>query len=126
VLNWLATYLQDVSDDAMKNGLEVLLKRMESNPAEFTNPDTKKWGWAINPAIRRAQQGYPEHTADLPFLSDDEVRQIYAKWLALQGELFTEKVLKTLLADSEPDQRVPKQLELDLLAHINVPQRQVS
>jgi hypothetical protein len=88
----------------MNRGVEVLLKRMESTPEEFQNQKSSviKWGWVIQAVIRRAQSGYPTHTADLPFLPDDEVRMIYDKWLELQAGWFTEEVLKTLLANSDP------------------------
>lgn len=87
----------------MNRGVEVLLKRMESTPEEFMGQQgsVTKWGWVIQSVVRRAHQGYPAHSADVPYLLDDEVKAIYDKWLELQRERFTEDVLKTLLAEPE-------------------------
>jgi hypothetical protein len=93
----------------MNKGIEILLSRMESHPDEFGGSDyVDTWGWALYPICRRAeriQKGgdlqpditSPKPFAEYPFLTDEEVMQVYRKFQELQGDAFTRRVMQQLL-----------------------------
>ena len=101
----------------MNQGVEILLKRMETNPEEFVVPFDRyrkispegKWGAVVHSIIREinnkksaghgpvASATYPE----LPFLTDEEIELLYNKLMSLQGDQFTQHVLRTLLEDKK-------------------------
>lgn len=95
----------------MNQGLEILLARMDSNPEEFI-PDVignypDKWRnilQQIEHRIRaktfKAKEGEYLHV-ELPYLKIEELETVWEKLQSLQGELFTKRVMNTLLQDSD-------------------------
>jgi hypothetical protein len=87
----------------MNKGVLILLERMSSNPEEFV-PDVTglyppKWRNIILSVEMRVKGG-KDYQDQLPFLSDVEIIALWQKILKLQGELFTKKVMNTLLQES--------------------------
>ena len=74
----------------MNKGVEILLARMNSHPEEFLR-DKDRWEGLFN--------HYKKYMAE----EDKEV--FWAKLCEIRTEEFTEKVLRTLLADKEEAKR---------------------
>lgn len=105
----------DVSE--MNKGVQILLERMESNPQEFI-PDLlgqypPKWRNILMAVECRAIKD-KDYKNELPFLSDNEIKALWQKMQSLQGELFTEQVMDTLLRDAH-NARMEELRELPLL-----------
>ena len=88
----------------MNQGVKILLERMRSNPDEFI-PTVhgyypKKWQ-DILLAVQMRAEGGKDYQDQLPFLSDEEIKALWGSMQQLQGELFTKKVMNTLLMDAE-------------------------
>lgn len=88
----------------MNKGVQILLERMNSNPDEFI-PDLlgqypPKWR-NILMAVECRVIKYKDHKTELPFLSDNEIKALWEKMQNLQGELFTQQVMDTLLRDAD-------------------------
>lgn len=101
----------------MNKGVQILLERMDSNPQEFI-PDLlgqypPKWRNILMAVECRAIK-YKDHKTELPFLSDNEIKVLWQKMQSLQGELFTEQVMDTLLRDAH-NARMEELRELPLL-----------
>ena len=94
----------------MNQGVEILLKRMGSNPDEFQVlvGRSTKWDWLVAPLSERGWAlAHPDKAriADrlsLAYLSDEEVLALHRKLLSVQGESFTQKVIQTVLQEPEP------------------------
>jgi hypothetical protein len=87
----------------MNQGVQILLERMRSNPDEFI-PTVhgyypKKWQ-DILLAVQMRAEGGKDYQDQLPFLSDEEIKALWGSMQQLQGELFTKKVMNTLLMDA--------------------------
>jgi hypothetical protein len=87
----------------MNKGVQILLERMESNPQEFI-PDLlgqypPKWRQILLAVQYRATKD-KDYKNELPFLNDNEIKALWQKMQGLQGELFTEQVMDTLLRDA--------------------------
>ena len=87
----------------MNQGVKILLERMRSNPDEFI-PTVhgyypKKWQ-DILLAVQMRAEGGKDYQDQLPFLSDEEIKALWGSMQQLQGELFTKKVMNTLLQDA--------------------------
>jgi hypothetical protein len=87
----------------MNQGVQILLERMRSNPDEFI-PTVhgyypKKWQ-DILLAVQMRAEGGKDYQDQLPFLSNEEVKALWDGIQQLQGELFTKKVMNTLLQDA--------------------------
>lgn len=101
----------------MNKGVQILLERMDSNPQEFV-PDLlgqypPKWRDILMAVECRAIRN-KDFKDQLPFLSDNEIKALWQKMQALQGELFTEQVMDTLLRDAH-NARMEELRELPLL-----------
>lgn len=88
----------------MNQGIEILIARMDSNPEEFV-PDLRngyppKWR-DIMLSVEMRVSGGKEYKDQLPFLKDEEVKALWEKLQSLQGELFTKRVMNTLLRDAD-------------------------
>lgn len=116
----------------MNQGIEILLKRMESHPQEFdhewngddnrfgpakattTYPVQEKWAHLLNQLRARVEwEQWVKSRSDsapwprpLPFLSTEEVMEAYEKFVNLQGDAFTRHVMRQLLEDKREDPRV--------------------
>ncbi|MFZ4600238.1 MAG: hypothetical protein ACOYNN_16485 [Terrimicrobiaceae bacterium] len=88
----------------MNKGVQILLERMNSNPNEFI-PSVKggypaKWRDIIL-SVEMRTKGGKDYADQLPFLNDKEIKALWHKMQELQGELFTKRVMDTLLRDAE-------------------------
>lgn len=104
----------------MNRGVRILLARMESHPEEFDYyTDRKKlvmsrWDWVIQAICRRVENNHKANAAyvlDLQFLTDEEVNSLHGKFMSIQGDAFTKKIMSELLEDDSS----PKQGELFML-----------
>jgi hypothetical protein len=92
-----------MADVEMNKGVQILLERMSSNPDEFV-PDMMgkyppKWRNIILSVDMRVKGG-KDYEDQLPFLNDTEIKALWQKMQELQGELFTKKIMNTLLQDA--------------------------
>jgi len=89
----------------MHKGMEILIARMNSHPEEFDitfyrtelNP-IRRWDFILKPLMDRCEaiaQGQPSF--QLGFLSDDEVGEVFAKLMQVQGDACTQKIMNELL-----------------------------
>ena len=95
-----------MNKDAMNQGVQILLDRMDTNPEEFDDY-TGKWGDIIGAV--HARKSVPEtHSKDapLPFLTDPEVNALYEKLEDVRRENFTADVLRRLADDSVKQQEL--------------------
>lgn len=108
-------------NERVNQGIEILLARMDSHPQEFEmdwqdGPYTApggRWDAIIHQIrsryhfIQRAGRADIYSSAGngtlppLPFLSDEEVIQVYQKWESLQGPAFTRHIMQNLLDPQE-------------------------
>jgi hypothetical protein len=89
-----------MNKDAMNQGVQILLDRMDTNPEEFDDY-TGKWGDIIGAV--HARKSIPEENskdAPLPFLTTPEVNALYEKLEDVRRENFTADVLRRLADDS--------------------------
>ena len=92
-----------MADVEMNKGVQILLERMSSNPDEFvpTLRDGYPAKWRdILYAIDMRTNGGKDCKDQLPFLNDKEIKALWDKMQSLQGELFTKRVMNTLLRES--------------------------
>ena len=85
-----------MNKDAMNQGVQILLERMDTNPEEFEDY-SGKWGDIIGAV--HARKSIPDgHSKDspLPFLTDPEVNALYDKLEDVRRENFTSDVLRRL------------------------------
>jgi len=83
--------------DAMNQGVQILLERMDTNPEEFEEGSLSKWADIMNAVT--ARKNIPEahaKNAPLPFLTDPEVNALYDKLEDVRRENFTADVLRRL------------------------------
>jgi len=107
-----------MADVEMNKGVQILLERMSSNPNEFI-PDMfgeypSKWREIIM-AIQMRVNGGKEYKDQLPFLNDREVKALWEKMQSLQGELFTKRVMNTLLRDAHDYEKLEAMKQLPLM-----------
>lgn len=81
----------------MNKGVQILLERMNSNPDEFV-PDVigrypPKW-MDIIASIQVRVEGKKD---SLQFLNDTEIHALWNKLQKLQGDVFTKRIMNTLL-----------------------------
>lgn len=100
----------------MDEVVDLLIKRMESNPDEFCeswDPESDnsvygseyrplKWRHIIYQLRSRvgddnAARAPNYHSKPLPFLSDEQIERLYAKYVEVQANEFEKYVLRTLL-----------------------------
>ena len=95
-----------MNKDAMNQGVQILLDRMDTNPEEFDDY-TGKWGDIIGAV--HARKSIPEENskdAPLPFLTIPEVNALYEKLEDVRRENFTADVLRRLADDSVKQQEL--------------------
>jgi hypothetical protein len=86
-----------MNKDAMNQGVQILLERMDTNPEEFEEGSSSKWADIMNAVT--ARKNIPEahaKNAPLPFLTDPEVNALYDKLEDVRRENFTSDVLRRL------------------------------
>lgn len=98
----------------MNQGVQILLARMESHPQEFDYFTDKKkmpmsrWDWIIQAVCRKIEyERNPKmpYVPDLQFLTDAEVHAIYEKFMSIQGDAFTRRVMTELLDEVEDNRQ---------------------
>jgi len=107
-----------MADVEMNKGVQILLERMNSNPDEFipTLRDGYPPKWRdILLSIEMRTNGGKEYKDQLPFLNDKEVKALWEKMQSLQGELFTKRVMDTLLRDAHDFEILETMKQLPLL-----------
>ena len=107
-----------MADVEMNKGVQILLERMNSNPDEFipTLRDGYPPKWRdILLSIEMRTNGGKEYKDQLPFLNDREVKALWEKMQSLQGELFTKRVMDTLLRDAHDFETLETIKQLPLL-----------
>ncbi len=107
-----------MADVEMNKGVQILLERMNSNPDEFipTLRDGYPPKWRdILLSIEMRTNGGKEYKDQLPFLNDKEVKALWEKMQSLQGELFTKRVMDTLLRDAHDFETLETIKQLPLL-----------
>ena len=93
-----------MADVEMNKGVQILLERMSSNPDEFipTLRDGYPAKWRnILVSVEMRTNGGKEYKDQLSFLNDKEIKALWEKMQSLQGELFTKRVMDTLLRGTE-------------------------
>lgn len=86
-----------MNKDAMNQGVQILLERMDTNPEEFEEGSSSKWADIMNAVT--ARKNVPEahaKNAPLPFLTNHEVNALYDKLEDVRRENFTSDVLRRL------------------------------
>jgi len=93
-----------MADVEMNKGVQILLERMSSNPDEFipTLRDGYPAKWRdILLSVEMRTNGGKDYKDQLAFLTDKEIKAIWDGMQQLQGDLFTKKVMNTLLTDTK-------------------------
>lgn len=93
-----------MADVEMNKGVQILLERMSSNPDEFipTLRDGYPAKWRdILLSVEMRINGGKDYKDQLSFLNDKEIKALWEKMQSLQGELFTKRVMDTLLRGTE-------------------------
>ena len=92
-----------MADVEMNKGVQILLERMSSNPNEFIpnilGEYPPKWR-DILLSIEYRVTKQKDYKDALPFLNDKEIKALWGEMQSLQGELFTKRVMNTLLRDA--------------------------
>jgi hypothetical protein len=95
----------------VNQGVELLLQRMDSHPEEFNTHNLdkhirEKWKWVTGALksrvehMNRAPNDDPVLTFEsLGFLTDREILILYDKYMSIQGDSFSRRVMATLLTD---------------------------
>jgi hypothetical protein len=93
----------------MNKGVELMLQRMDTHPEEFNTHNSDKgvrdkWKWVTNALKTRIEYMENPLKADpvmsfesLPFLSDREIILLYDKYMSIQADSFSRRVMSTLL-----------------------------
>lgn len=99
-------------------GVQIILNRMQSHPEEFVddrkfaNIENNRWSWVVEKVITRVEHKHQTTSSHgyripLPFLTNDEVDALYDKYMSIQGEAFTHRVMRELLEDDPSPQLEP-------------------
>jgi hypothetical protein len=107
-----------MADVEMNKGVQILLERMSSNPDEFipTLRDGYPAKWRdILVSVEMRTNGGKDYKDQLSFLNDKEIKALWEKMQSLQGELFTNRVMDTLLRDAHDFERLETMKQLPLL-----------
>lgn len=101
----------------MNEGVELILRRMETNPEDFEQcwgydryhtGRQDKWHIFMEDIRYRAdmqvdgRKGVGD-SKPVPFLTDEEVAMVYKKWLEIQSVAYTKSVYRELLRDKNAD-----------------------
>lgn len=102
----------------MNKGVEMIIARMESNPEEFVAENDysippNKWSSVILSVKERmyaingdAAATDPHYKYQLAYLADEEILAIWAKYQTLLADVFTKRVMQTLLSDPTKEDAV--------------------
>jgi hypothetical protein len=107
-----------MADVEMNKGVQILLERMSSNPDEFipTLRDGYPAKWRdILLSVEMRTNGGKDYKDQLSFLNDKEIKALWEKMQSLQGDLFTVRVMDTLLRDAHDYEKLEAMKQLPLL-----------
>ena len=82
-------------------GVQIILKRMESNPDEFINPHEYKWQKVVAGVFARKEGISTEGVGAVRGLTDAEIDALYEGFVKLARPAFDEYVMKNVLDDKE-------------------------
>jgi hypothetical protein len=82
-------------------GVQIILKRMESNPDEFTNPNEYRWQAVVSGVFARKEGIDGKETGVVRGLTDAEIDALYEGFVKLARPAFDEYVMKNVLNESE-------------------------
>ena len=82
-------------------GVQILLKRMESNPDEFINPNEYRWQKVVAGVFARKEGISNEGVGAVRGLTDAEVDALHAGFTKLARPAFDEYVMKNIFDESE-------------------------
>jgi hypothetical protein len=82
-------------------GVQIILKRMESNPDEFINPHEYKWQKVVAGVFARKEGISTEGVGAVRGLTDAEIDALYEGFVKLARPAFDEYVMKNVLDDTE-------------------------
>jgi hypothetical protein len=83
-------------------GVQILLKRMESHPDEFTNPNEYRWQTIASGVFARKQGRVDSEGAGaVRGLTDAEIDALHTALVKLARPAFDEYVMKEILAEPE-------------------------
>ena len=92
-------------------GVQIILKRIESNPDEFINPDEYKWQKVVAGVFARKEGLSTEGVAGaVRGLTDAEIDALYEGFVKLARPAFDEYVMKNVLAESNENETLPYQM----------------
>jgi hypothetical protein len=107
-----------MADVEMNKGVQILLERMSSNPDEFipTLRDGYPAKWRdILLSVEMRTNGGKDYKDQLSFLNDKEIKALWEKMQSLQGDLFTVRVMDTLLRDAHDYEKLEAMKQLPLM-----------
>lgn len=82
-------------------GVKILLKRMESNPDEFINPNEYRWQKVVAGVFARKEGISNEGVGAVRGLTDAEIDALHAGFTKLARPAFDEYVMKNIFDESE-------------------------
>jgi hypothetical protein len=82
-------------------GVQILLKRMESNPDEFINPNEYRWQAVVSGVFARKEGIKGKEAGVVRGLTDAEIDALHAGFTKLARPAFDEYVMKNIFDDSE-------------------------
>ena len=82
-------------------GVQIILKRMESNPDEFINPHEYKWQKVVAGVFARKEGISTEGVGAVRGLTDAEIDALYEGFVKLARPAFDEYVMKNVLDEPE-------------------------
>jgi len=92
-------------------GVQILLKRMESNPDEFINPNEYRWQTIASGVFARKQgRADSEGAGAVRGLTDAEIDALHTALVKLARPAFDEYVMKEVLVASEERDNISEQM----------------
>jgi len=84
-------------------GVQILLKRMESNPEEFSGAGYGKWGHILQQVVTAKESGSDklQQPNYLNGITAAEINALYASYSKFLRKKFDDKIMKELLNDAE-------------------------
>jgi hypothetical protein len=82
-------------------GVQIILKRMESNPDEFINPHEYKWQKVVAGVFARKEGISTEGVGAVRGLTDAEIDALYEGFVKLARPAFDEYVMKNVLDETK-------------------------
>ena len=83
-------------------GVQIILKRMESNPDEFINPNEYRWQAVVSGVFARKEGIKGKEAGAVRGLTDAEIDALYEGFVKLARPAFDEYVMKNVL-DTEKE-----------------------